>query len=97
MFNDAEGFYTCNTMDLTTNIQQQHQSCYDKSKPLWMRADERFFWNRHMMKELIESGVRQYKINLCNTDLILHYLSNRYDMLYMQVTVTVLWPEFILR
>ncbi|XP_064601355.1 phosphatidylinositide phosphatase SAC2-like [Liolophura sinensis] len=55
MFNDGEGFYFCNTMDLTTNIQQQHQSCYDKSKPLWVRADERFFWNRHMLKELIDS------------------------------------------
>lgn len=60
MFTDTESFYYSPTGDLTNSIQRQ---CYQQKrqliseKPLWSRVDERFFWNQHMLQELIETEV----------------------------------------
>ncbi|KAJ8317172.1 hypothetical protein KUTeg_005076 [Tegillarca granosa] len=54
MYNDSDSFYYSNTYDLTSNIQRQHDPSYTKSIPLWKRANERFFWNSHMLKDLID-------------------------------------------
>ncbi|KAI1404879.1 putative SAC1 protein [Hypoxylon fuscum] len=38
-------------IDLTNSFQRQ--ASMDSSSPLWMRADDRFFWNRHVQSDLI--------------------------------------------
>ncbi|KAK3770036.1 hypothetical protein RRG08_043196 [Elysia crispata] len=53
MFNDSEFFYYSENFDLTTSLQRQHSPEYEQDAALWRRADTRFFWNRHMLEELI--------------------------------------------
>ncbi|KAL1965907.1 hypothetical protein VTN77DRAFT_5040 [Rasamsonia byssochlamydoides] len=56
--------YFSYSLDLTNSFQRQSQS--DPSLPLWKRADDRFFWNRFILSDLIDfrlgandtSGVR---------------------------------------
>ena len=62
MFNESESgesFYYCNdgTVDLTSSLQRQHQPQYDSKAPLWQRADDRFFWNKHMVADMMEGQV----------------------------------------
>ncbi|CAH2323273.1 phosphatidylinositide phosphatase SAC2 isoform X1 [Pelobates cultripes] len=53
MFMDSDSFYYSSTYDLTNSVQRQ--SMGDKGKiPLWQRVDDRFFWNKHMMEDLIK-------------------------------------------
>lgn len=49
MFNENGGFYYCNGMDLTNSIQR---ICENKTKDK-KHFDERFFWNRHLLEDLI--------------------------------------------
>jgi len=44
--------YFSYSIDLTNSFQRQSQS--DTTLPLWMRADDRFFWNRFVQSDLIE-------------------------------------------
>lgn len=60
MYNDSDFFYYSDTFDLTNSIQRQNQSTYDANAPLWKRADERFFWNRHLLNDLMEFQVRLF-------------------------------------
>ncbi|KAI5296942.1 High affinity Ca2+/Mn2+ P-type ATPase-like protein, partial [Ascosphaera pollenicola] len=43
--------YFSYSLDLTNSFQRQ--SAADVSLPLWKRADDRFFWNRHLQSDLI--------------------------------------------
>ncbi|XP_050397792.1 phosphatidylinositide phosphatase SAC2 [Patella vulgata] len=54
MFNEEESFYYSETYDLTSDLQQQHSIDYDETLPIWKRCDNRFFWNKYMMQELID-------------------------------------------
>ncbi|GFS07471.1 phosphatidylinositide phosphatase SAC2 [Elysia marginata] len=54
MFNDSEFFYYSEDFDLTTSLQRQHSPDYQHDAALWQRADTRFFWNKHMLAELID-------------------------------------------
>ena len=58
MYNDADYFYYSDTYDLTNSLQRQNADSYNKEKPLWERADERFFWNKSMLEEIMEVKVR---------------------------------------
>jgi len=50
-------FYFSYTYDLTQPIQRQAQFSSDVAKqPLYLRADERFFWNRAVATKLIEAA-----------------------------------------
>jgi phosphatidylinositol 4-phosphatase len=52
--------YFSYAFDLTNAFQRQAQ--IDPSQPLWKRADDRFFWNRFVLSDLIDfrtSGSRQ--------------------------------------
>lgn len=49
--------YFSYTFDLTNTFQRQAQS--DTSAPLWSRADDRFFWNRHIQSDLINFRLGQ--------------------------------------
>ena len=44
--------YFSYSIDLTNSFQRQ--ASVDDSAPLWMRADDRFFWNRFVQSDLIE-------------------------------------------
>ena len=54
MFTDCESFYYCPTGDLTNSIQQQHKT----SGNLRQAPDDRFFWNKNMLQDLIDVDVR---------------------------------------
>ncbi|XP_023931894.1 phosphatidylinositide phosphatase SAC2-like [Lingula anatina] len=55
MFNETDSFYYSSSTDLTSSLQRQHGSTYNTADPLWKRADLRFFWNRAMLEELVNS------------------------------------------
>lgn len=55
IFNDTSSFYFCRTYDVTNSLQRlcdQEQTVVD-----WRGTDDRFFWNKHMLKDLVESNV----------------------------------------
>ncbi|BFY98337.1 hypothetical protein BsWGS_01378 [Bradybaena similaris] len=55
MYNDSDFFYYSDNFDLTNSLQRQNSATYDKNLPLWKRTDSRFFWNQHMLLELMET------------------------------------------
>uniref|UniRef100_A0A8P4FWL9 Inositol polyphosphate-5-phosphatase F n=1 Tax=Dicentrarchus labrax TaxID=13489 RepID=A0A8P4FWL9_DICLA len=56
VFMDSDSFYYSMTYDLTNSVQRQGDS--DKSSlPLWKQVDDRFFWNKHMIQDLIDLQV----------------------------------------
>ncbi|XP_052831657.1 phosphatidylinositide phosphatase SAC2 isoform X1 [Octopus bimaculoides] len=56
LFNESNSFYYSLTFDLTNSIQRQYTNDKPADEPLWKRADERFFWNQYLLKELLESN-----------------------------------------
>uniref|UniRef100_A0AAY5EZS0 SAC domain-containing protein n=1 Tax=Electrophorus electricus TaxID=8005 RepID=A0AAY5EZS0_ELEEL len=53
IFMDSDSFYYSHTYDLTNTVQRQGAS--DKSDlPVWRRVDDRFFWNKHMIQDLLD-------------------------------------------
>ena len=60
MYNDSDAFYYSTTYDLTSSVQHQYSKSYGGNQPIWKRADKRFFWNKHMLKELLEQQVCYY-------------------------------------
>ncbi|KFP60553.1 Phosphatidylinositide phosphatase SAC2, partial [Cariama cristata] len=52
MFMDSDSFYYSLTYDLTNSVQRQ-SACEKTNLPLWRRVDDRFFWNKHMIEDLI--------------------------------------------
>ncbi|XP_062376083.1 phosphatidylinositide phosphatase SAC2 [Sardina pilchardus] len=58
IFMDSDSFYYSLTYDLTNTVQRQGAA--DKSDlPIWKRVDDRFFWNKHMIQELLDLQVPQ--------------------------------------
>nr|XP_056705917.1 phosphatidylinositide phosphatase SAC2 [Euleptes europaea] len=55
MFMDSDSFYYCSTYDLTNSVQRQ-SACEKANLPLWKKVDDRFFWNKHMVQDLINIG-----------------------------------------
>uniref|UniRef100_A0A1A8LAP1 Inositol polyphosphate-5-phosphatase F n=1 Tax=Nothobranchius pienaari TaxID=704102 RepID=A0A1A8LAP1_9TELE len=56
VFMDSDSFYYSITYDLTNSVQRQGDS--DKSGlPLWKQVDDRFFWNKHMIQDIINLQV----------------------------------------
>uniref|UniRef100_A0A3Q4B109 Inositol polyphosphate-5-phosphatase F n=1 Tax=Mola mola TaxID=94237 RepID=A0A3Q4B109_MOLML len=56
IFMDSDSFYYSMTYDLTNSVQRQGE--LDKSNiPLWKQVDDRFFWNKHMIQDLIDLQV----------------------------------------
>lgn len=51
-YQETQCFYTSSTYDLTNSLQRSLTD--DESLPLWKRANERFFWNRRMIGDLID-------------------------------------------
>ena len=55
LFNDSHGFYFSYTGDLTNSLQRQSEyKELNKGLPVWRRAEERFFYNKAMLQEVID-------------------------------------------
>jgi len=55
IFNDSQGFYFSYTGDLTNSLQRQHEyQELNKGLPVWRRVDDRFFFNKALLREVIE-------------------------------------------
>lgn len=60
-------FYFSHSRDLTNSLQRQTTNAStSNSDPLWARADERFFWNRYLVNDLIEYRKRTNDANIDN-------------------------------
>ncbi|XP_034993179.2 phosphatidylinositide phosphatase SAC2 [Zootoca vivipara] len=55
MFMDSDSFYYSLTYNLTNSVQRQ-SACEKANLPLWRKVDDRFFWNKHMLEDLINIG-----------------------------------------
>lgn len=49
--------------DLTNSLQRQEEGQAGGLAPAWKKADDRFFWNRYLMRGLIEQTERGGKEN----------------------------------
>ncbi|KAM9395205.1 phosphatidylinositide phosphatase SAC2 [Salvelinus alpinus] len=56
IFMDSDSFYYSMTYDLTNTVQRQGDTV-KSNLPLWNQVDDRFFWNKHMVQELIDLQV----------------------------------------
>ncbi|KAL0811443.1 hypothetical protein ABMA28_009844 [Loxostege sticticalis] len=68
IFDDSESFYYSRTLDLTNSLQRQYEiekmleTEEGTGKPVtditrwWKHVDDRFFWNKHMLKDIIALG-----------------------------------------
>lgn len=69
IFDDSDSFYYSRTLDLTNTLQRQYEiekileAEEGVGKPVvditkwWKHVDDRFFWNKHMLKDIIALGV----------------------------------------
>lgn len=60
MFNDSDSFYYSPTGDLTNSVQRRHEARPDPSgagDDDTVAIDDRFFWNKHMLLDLVKSTV----------------------------------------
>lgn len=60
IFTDTNSFYFCRTSDITNSLQRLYKLQSDNKidpKAIWKSVDDRFFWNKHMLKELISKNV----------------------------------------
>lgn len=60
IFTDTNSFYFCHTSDITSCLQRlcklEKENLYN-DKEIWKTVDDRFFWNKHMLRDLIDSNV----------------------------------------
>ncbi|XP_067937896.1 phosphatidylinositide phosphatase SAC2-like [Watersipora subatra] len=56
MFNISDFYYYSPNGDITSSVQRQNLPSYHTDAPLWKRADERFFWNKALLEDLIVSN-----------------------------------------
>lgn len=76
MFTDTDSFYYSLTGDITNSIQRQYSQTKESSDgvlPLWKKIDDRFFFNRHMLSDLISLEVNN--ISYFNAKLKLFFCS----------------------
>lgn len=72
IFTETDSFFFCRTGDITNSLQRQcvaesQQDQSDQNKPLWQRVDDRFFWNKHMLHDIINLNVSNfYKLCICS-------------------------------
>lgn len=62
IFTETDSFYFCQTGDITNSLQRlcATESQYNKeeqNKQLWQKVDDRFFWNKHMLQDIINLKV----------------------------------------
>jgi hypothetical protein len=61
IFTETDSFYYCLDSDLTNSLQRQCDlKENDKeflNKSFWRTVDDRFFWNKHMLQDIISLNV----------------------------------------
>ncbi|KAI8053987.1 SacI homology domain-containing protein [Syncephalis plumigaleata] len=55
---DFPGYYFSFTYNLTQCLQRESSIPVRSDQPLWERSNDRFFWNRHLQRDLIELAQR---------------------------------------
>ncbi|XP_014666575.1 PREDICTED: phosphatidylinositide phosphatase SAC2-like, partial [Priapulus caudatus] len=55
LFNDSFSFYYSPIADLTNTVQRQCKMANSHEPLLWKCADDRYFWNKHMLQDLLSS------------------------------------------
>ena len=58
MFNDSDSFYYSPTGDLTNSVQRLHEKKPEEGAAGSINTDDRFFWNKHMLQDLVNSNVK---------------------------------------
>lgn len=80
IFNDSDSFYFCRSCDITCSLQRLCELEKEKkktdNKALWKNVDERFFWNRHMLKEFVDSQVNCKIVLVLNDNSISEIMTN---------------------
>lgn len=56
IFDDSDSFYYCLDADFTNNLQRKDSG----------ECDDRFFWNRHMLADIMALGVSCFLIRICS-------------------------------
>jgi hypothetical protein len=57
----SHAFYFSYTHDVTHTLQRVARfTPEDRRKPLWQRADERFFWNKELVGELVAAKANEW-------------------------------------
>jgi len=62
IFTETDSFYYCLDGDLTNSLQRlcnlkENNKEFLNSKGLWKTVDDRFFWNKHMLQDIISLNV----------------------------------------
>lgn len=59
IFSETESFFFCQTRDITNSLQRscQQDSQGNDGTPLWKIVDDRFFWNKYMLQDIINLNV----------------------------------------
>lgn len=63
IFTDTNSFYFSRTTDLTNSLQRLYKLQSDNKidpKAIWKSVDDRFFWNKNMLKDLISKNVSYF-------------------------------------
>lgn len=67
MFNETDSFFYCENGDLTNSLQRKNTAEYlelgRQEAPFWKRADDRFFFNRHLLTFLIDKSDGQPQLS----------------------------------
>lgn len=63
LFNGTDSFYFSWTLDLSHRFSRQASLAVSSDKPMWKTADDRFFWNKYMLKDLIELSETEQDVN----------------------------------
>lgn len=63
LFNNTNSFYYSPTLDLTNRFSNKNLIRKSSSESVWRNANERFFWNKYMLKDLIELSERNTDAN----------------------------------
>ncbi|XP_015185134.1 PREDICTED: phosphatidylinositide phosphatase SAC2 isoform X2 [Polistes dominula] len=58
IFTETDSFFYCETGDITNSLQrlcvaETEETKNNQCRPLWQRVDDRFFWNKHMLQDII--------------------------------------------
>lgn len=60
IFTDTDSFYFCLTTDITNSLQRLYKLERDNKldiNAIWKTVDDRFFWNKYMLQDLITKEV----------------------------------------
>ena len=61
IFTETDSFYYCLDGDLTNTLQRQCEFKERSRDSMWRCVDDRFFWNKHMLQDIISLNVSTFK------------------------------------